>query len=158
VREKVRVALEGAAGDGQIPRTTDESAFATAVKELVGSVDGFDPKEVTAITKLIVGACAVRDPDAPIVVDAKGSPVADPELRDYERVPFGEDIDEYFEREVEPYLTDAWVDHAKTRVGYEIPLTRFFHRFEDPRPLEEIDADIRALEAAILELLRGVTA
>jgi type I restriction enzyme M protein len=157
VREKVRSALEAATGDGVVPTSTDENAFATAVKELVGSVDGFQPKEVAAITKLIVSACAVRDPEAPVVVDAKGNPLPDSELRDYEQVPFGEHIDEYFEREVKPYLPDAWVDHSKTRVGYEIPLTRLFHRFEEPRPLEAIDADIKALESEILELLRGVT-
>ena len=157
LREKVRTALEGATGDGRVPASTDQSAFTTAVKELVDSVDGFQPKEVTAITNLIVSACAVRDAEAPIVRDAKGNPVPDPQLRDYEQVPFGEDIDKYFEREVKPYLPDAWVDHSKTRAGCEIPLTRYFHRFEEPRPLQEIDADIKALEGEILELLRGVT-
>jgi type I restriction enzyme M protein len=155
-REKVAAALEGAVANGA-PSGTDPSAFASAIKEIVASVDGFDPKQVSTIAKLVATAGTVRDPEAPIVVDRKGNPLPDPELRDYEQVPFGEDIDEYVEREVKPYLPDAWVDHTKTRVGYEIPLTRFFHRFEEPRPLEEIDNDIKALEGEILELLRGVT-
>ena len=59
--------------------------------------------------------------------------------------------------EVLPFVPDAWVDHAKTKIGYEIPLTRQFYRYVPPRPLEEIDAEIRALEEEIQGLLRGVT-
>jgi type I restriction enzyme M protein len=157
MREKVRAALEGATSDGRVLPGTEETVFVNALKELVDSVDGFQPKEITSITKLIVATCVVRDPNAPIVVDGKGNSVADAELREYEQVPFGEDVDEYFEREVKPYLPDAWVDHTKTRVGYEIPLTRYFHAFDEPRSLAEIDGDIKALEGEILELLRGVT-
>jgi type I restriction enzyme M protein len=157
VRERVRAAIEAATGDGQVSASTDEKAFTAAVQQLVDSADGLQPKEVTGITKLIVSACAIRDPSAPTVVDAKGVPVPDPELRDYEQVPLGEEIDEYFEREVKPYLTDAWVNHSKTRVGYEIPLTRYFHRFAEPRPVEAIDAEIKALETEILEALGRIS-
>jgi type I restriction enzyme M protein len=156
-REKLRGVLERAAGDGKVPTGTDEAVFVTAIKELIGSADGFEAKQMTSIAKLVVGASTIRDSEAPVVTDAKGNPLPDPELRDFEQVPFGEDIDEYFEREVKPYLDDAWIDHTKTRVGYEIPLTRYFHRFDEPRPLKEIDTDIKALEGEILELLRGVT-
>ena len=90
--------------------------------------------------------------------DAKGKPVADPDLRDYEQVPFGPwTSTSTSSARCKPYLPEAWVDHTKTRIGYEIPLTRYFHRFEEPRPLEEIDAEIKALEGEILELLRDVT-
>jgi type I restriction enzyme M protein len=157
VREKVKAAIEHAASNGGAATTTNEAEFKKTIKELVSSVDGFAPAQVTSITKLLVGAATIRDPDAPVVTDTKGAPLPDPELRDSEHVPFGGDIAEYFEREVKPYLPDAWVDFAKTRVGYEIPLTRYFHRFEEPRPLKEIDADIKALEGEILELLKTVT-
>jgi type I restriction enzyme M protein len=156
-REKVVIGLEAAVANG-VTTGSEGTTFADAIKEVVAGVDGFEKKQITAIAKLVIAAATARDADAPVVVDKKGKMLPDSELRDYEQVPFGEDIDEYFEREVKPYLPDAWVDHAKTRFGYEIPLTRFFHRFEEPRPLEEIDADIKALEGEILELLRGVTA
>ena len=66
-------------------------------------------------------------------------------------------IDEYMTREVLPYVDDAWVDHDKTKLGYEIPLTRFFYKYVPPRPLAQIDAEIKQLEAEIQELLREVT-
>jgi type I restriction enzyme M protein len=59
--------------------------------------------------------------------------------------------------EVLPYVHDAWVDHTKTKLGYEIPLTRYFYKYVPPRPLAEIDGEIKALEAQIQELLREVT-
>ena len=66
-------------------------------------------------------------------------------------------VDEYMTAEVLPYVPDAWVDHSKTKIGYEIPLTRHFYKYVPPRPLEEIDAEIKALEAEIQEFLREVT-
>ena len=66
-------------------------------------------------------------------------------------------VDEYMIAEVLPYVPDAWFDHTKTKIGYEIPLTRHFYKYVPPRPLEEIDAEIKALEAEIQELLREVT-
>jgi type I restriction enzyme M protein len=156
-REKLTAGLKAELSN-RAPAGADPADFADAIKEVVASADRFDGKQVAAIAKLVVAAATVRDSGAPIVVDKKGNPLPDADLRDYEHVPFGEDIDEYFEREVQPYLPHAWVDHSKTRSGYEIPLTRFFHRFEEPRSIEEIDADIKALEGEILELLRGVTA
>jgi type I restriction enzyme M protein len=70
-------------------------------------------------------------------------------LRDTENVPLGQDIDEHVAREVLPYFPDAWVDHAKTKTGYEIPFTRHFYEYIPPRPLEEIDADVKGLIAEI---------
>ena len=65
--------------------------------------------------------------------------------------------EEYLQREVLPHVSDAWIEHSKTKVGYEIPLNRHFYVYKPPRPLEEIEADIKALEADILNLLREVT-
>jgi type I restriction enzyme M protein len=66
-------------------------------------------------------------------------------------------VDAYIEAEVLPWVPDAWVDHSKTRIGYEIPLTRHFYRYTPPRPVAEIDAEIKALEAEIRALLDEVT-
>jgi type I restriction enzyme M protein len=73
----------------------------------------------------------------------KGKPQPDSALRDTENVPLSEDVEAYFEREVKPHAPDAWIDHAKTKVGYEIPFSRQFYVFEPPRPLEEIDAELK---------------
>jgi type I restriction enzyme M protein len=122
-------------------------------------------------------ALAVRDPDAPPVTDRKGNPEPDPDLRDQENVPlppvrvgyepdptprlatieYRTALEDHVEREVHPYVPDAWIDHAKTKIGYEIPLTRHFYKYVPPRPLEEIDREIRQLEAEIQELLHEVT-
>jgi len=83
---------------------------------------------------------------------------ADPKLRDFENVPLKEDVQAYFEREVRPHVADAWIDHAKTKVGYEINFNRHFYRFTPPRSLEAIDADLKLAEAEIVRLLQEVTA
>ena len=88
------------------------------------------------------------------VTNKAGQPIPDTDLRDYENVPLKEAIEEYFDREVLPYVPDAWIDDDKTKIGYEIPLTREFYVYEPPRPLEEINAEIRVLESEILDLLR----
>ena len=79
-------------------------------------------------------------------------------LRDTETVPLKEPIEVYFQREVKPHVPDAWIDHAKTKIGYEIPLNRHFYCYEPPRPLEEIEKDIQVLEGEILTLFKDVTA
>lgn len=89
---------------------------------------------------------------------AKGKPQPDPALRDTENVPLGEDIAEYLAREVLPHAPDAWVDEEKTRIGYEIPFNRHFYVFEPPRPLAEIDADLRLVTDRIRAMLEGLTA
>ena len=126
--------------------------------------------------KAVWSALAIRDEEAPVITDRKGNPDPDPESRDNENVPlppvplkFVEDptdrfetlefrsaVDDYMRDEVLPYVPDAWVDHAKTRIGYEIPLARHFYKYVPPRPLEEIDAEIRALETEIQTLLSAV--
>ena len=69
-------------------------------------------------------------------------------------MPLGEDIDEYMAREVLPYVPDAWVDASKTKVGYEVNFNRYFYKYVPPRPLEEIEADIRTLETEIVQHAR----
>ncbi|WP_346912444.1 N-6 DNA methylase [uncultured Roseibium sp.] len=85
---------------------------------------------------------------------AKGKPQPDSSLRDTENVPLGEDVEAYFKREVAPHVPDAWIDHDKTRVGYEIPFNRHFYVFEPPRPLEEIDRDLKAVTGRIIQMIR----
>jgi type I restriction enzyme M protein len=140
---------------------------------------GFDGKasgvSSADLKKLI--ATSERDPDASPVADKRGQPHPDPDLRDYENVPlpalvmgFDEDpaerlasleyrtaVMDYMAAEVLPHVPDAWVDHSKTKIGYEVPLTRHFYKYLPPRPLDEIDGEIRVLEKEIQELLRAVT-
>ena len=80
----------------------------------------------------------------------------DPALRDFENVPLKDDIDAYFEREVRPHVPDAWMDREKDKLGYEISFNRHFHKYTPPRPLAEIDADLKAAEEEIARLLREV--
>jgi type I restriction enzyme M protein len=129
------------------------------------------------IEKPLWDLLAVRNPEAPVITNRKGEPEPDPDLRDNENVPlpavsvtWAEDpternnslecrsaIDDYVRGEVLPYVPDAWVDHDRTKIGYEVPLTRHFYKYVPPRPLAGIDAEIQALEAEIQALLREVT-
>jgi type I restriction enzyme M protein len=146
----------------------------TTERKVLADKLGAVPK---AISKALWKVLAVQDPDAPVVTDTKGRPEPDPDLRDNENVPlpavpveWAEDpserlasveyrtaVEDYMRDEVLPYVPDAWVDHTKTKIGYEIPLTRHFNRYVPPRPLEEIDAEIKALEKEIQDLLGEVT-
>lgn len=87
----------------------------------------------------------------------KGQPVPDSSLRDTENVPLSEDVQAYFEREVLPHAPDAWIDHEKTKVGYEIPFNRHFYVFKPPRPLPEIDAELKECTGQILEMIGGLS-
>ena len=87
----------------------------------------------------------------------KGQPVADPALRDTENVPLVEDVEKYFEREVLPHAPDAWIDHEKTKVGYEIPFNRHFYVFTPPRPLAEIDRELKGVTDKIVKLIGGLS-
>ncbi|GIX49458.1 MAG: hypothetical protein KatS3mg131_3669 [Candidatus Tectimicrobiota bacterium] len=127
--------------------------------------------------KAILSALSERDETADICRDKDGSPEPDPELRDTEKVPLppGSDpadaegvpasVHAFFEREVKPHVPDAWIDTARRDpkdgkvgiVGYEINFNRYFYRYTPPRPLEEIEADIRALEQEIVRMLAEVT-
>lgn len=88
----------------------------------------------------------------------KGQPQSDSNLRDTENVPLHEDVEEYFKREVLPHVPDAWIDHEKTKIGYEIPFNRHFYVFEPPRSLTEIDADLKQCTDRILTMIKGLSA
>lgn len=90
----------------------------------------------------------LRDENGEVIMK-KGKPVADASLRDTENVPLVQDIDRYFEREVLPYVEDAWIDKKKTKVGYEIPMTRYFYEYQAPEKVEDIVARIHVLEEDI---------
>ncbi|EMI54682.1 type I restriction-modification system subunit M [Rhodopirellula sallentina] len=83
----------------------------------------------------------------------KGQPKPDSKLRDTEEVPLGEDIHEYFQREVEPHVPDAWIDEDKTKIGYEIPFNRHFYVFKPPRELDEIDTELKGVTDRIVEMI-----
>ena len=106
--------------------------------------------------KAVLSALSERDPQAEACRDRRGNPEPDPKLRDTETVPLREDVDEYVAREVLPHVPDAWVDDTRTKIGYEIPLNRHFYVYEPPRPLAEIEADLRALEREIAGLLADI--
>lgn len=90
------------------------------------------------------------------IILKKGKPVADKNLRDTENVPLVQDIDRYFEREVLPYAPDAWIDKSKTKVGYEIPMTRYFYEYQPPEPVDDIVKRIKKLESEISESLNAL--
>ncbi|HNQ88440.1 MAG TPA: class I SAM-dependent DNA methyltransferase [Verrucomicrobiota bacterium] len=118
------------------------------------------------VRKSIFSALSERDETAEICRDEEGQPEPDAELRDTENVPLGEDIEDYFKREVKPHVPDAWIstgvrDHKDGeigKVGYEINFNRYFYKYQPPRPLAEIEADIRTLEGEIMEMLKDITA
>ena len=99
----------------------------------------------------------LRNEKGAIETDRKGNPKPDSSLRDTENVPLSDDIEAYFKREVLPHVPDAWIDHAKTKVGYEIPFTRYFYTYKPPRPLEEIDRDLKAKTEKIMKLLGEIS-
>lgn len=102
-----------------------------------------------------------RDAAGQIVLGIKGKgkdkPLPDASLRDTENVPLSESIDAYFKREVLPHAPDAWIDTEKTKIGYEIPFNRHFYVFKPPRPLSEIDAELKGVIDRILTLIAGLT-
>ena len=108
--------------------------------------------------KAVLAALGERDETAEICRDRQGNPEPDPDLRDTESVPLKESIEAYCKREVLPHVPDAWIDASKTKVGYEIPLNRHFYRYEPPRALDVIEADIKTLEGEIMALLGEITA
>jgi type I restriction enzyme M protein len=145
----------------------DRVDFEKALDEAINSTGPLEafPKITTALRKAILNALCERDETAAICRDKDGFPEPDTELRDYENVPLKVDILEYFEREVKPYIPDAWINEAHRdhkdgevgKVGCEINFNRYFYKYQPPRPLEEIEAEIQVLEEEILTLLREVT-
>lgn len=170
VKEKKRGKKNGATYDGFALQETiigtlvklkserlwkNREEFTAFLKEqFVKSKKEIEPKLLSGI----VLALSERDETAAPCLDSKSRTESDAELRDNENVPLKEDIEEYFKREVIPHVPDAWIDESKTKVGYEINFNRYFYEYVPPRPLEEIQADIRALEKEILKMLQEVVA
>lgn len=109
--------------------------------------------------KLFLSVFTCKDPEAePVLVGGKDEGYEpDPDLRDFENIPLKVGIDSYFESEVRPHVLDAWMDRSKDKVGYEINFNRHFYKYTPPRPLDEIDADLKKAEEEILRLLNEVT-
>ncbi|MBV6272250.1 type I restriction-modification system subunit M [Alcaligenaceae bacterium CGII-47] len=134
-------------------------------KALKKALNTHDAPSGTAEMKALLNVLSERDADADVCM-TKGEPEADTSLRDYENVPLGESVYEYFEREVRPHVPDAWIDESKVDaqdgevgvVGYEIPFNRHFYVFTPPRPLEEIDRDLKACTDKIKQMIEELSA
>ena len=136
------------------------------LKDLKKAFKAEDVKPGVPQLKAILNALSERDDEADICTDKNGNPEPDTSLRDNENVPLGESIHDYFEREVRPHVPDAWIDESKCDeqdgevgiVGFEIPFNRHFYVFKPPRPLEEIDADLKACTDRIKQMIEGLSA
>jgi len=151
-REALLAALRGSLGSVWWKKTEAADALHTTV-----AAAGATWPSTTALLKGFWGAISVSDPEGEVQKAKDGTVLPDPDLRDYENVPLDDDIDAYFSREVTPHVPDAWIDYDKTKIGYEIPFTRHFYVYTPPRPLAEIDAELRELETQIQKLLSEVT-
>ena len=134
----------------------------SAIDEIARIYGDFVASEISMIfdnedfgyTKIIIERPLLDDDGRPVI--KKGKKEADPARRDSENVPLKEDIDEYFSREVLPFAPDAWIDRSKSRVGYEIPFTRYFYRYEAPKPSAEIMTEILGIADELSGSLEGV--
>jgi len=140
----------------------NRDAFTKALKAALAK---HDVKPAAPVLKALINALGERDGSAD-VCKVRGKPEADTGLRDYENVPLGQSVQEYFEREVLPHVPDAWIDESKTDsqdeqvgiVGYEIPFNRHFYVFTPPRPLEEIDRDLKISTDKIKRMIEELAA
>ncbi|MCK0713919.1 HsdM family class I SAM-dependent methyltransferase, partial [Chromohalobacter sarecensis] len=143
-------------------RWTNRDAF---IKALNAALKEAGLKVGAPVHKAILNALSERDPEADICLDKKGNPEPDTGLRDNENVPLDESVFDYFEREVKPHVPDAWIDEEKHDpldgrigiVGFEIPFNRHFYQFTPPRPLEEIDADLKTCTDRIKQMIEELS-
>lgn len=150
IQEDMLLTLQTLSGKGLVKnREKFSEMMKTAFKEKHLSIP-------TPLFKAILMALSERDETADVCVDKDGNPEPDSELRDTENVPLKEDIDAYVAREVLPHVPDTWVDKNKTKIGYEINFNRYFYKYVPPRPLEEIEADLRTIEKEIADMLAEV--
>ena len=145
-QEAIKKALLAIGDDLYKDWDTFESKVKTVLKD-------FDLKP--AFIKNVIEKLSEHDDTAEYVTDKKGNPKADNNLRDTEKIPLVQNIDDYFADEVLKYYHDAWFDDKKNKVGYEINFTQYFYVYEPPRPVEEIEADITEVTAKIQELLKS---
>ncbi|PTL89166.1 restriction endonuclease subunit M [Halomonas litopenaei] len=145
---------------------TNREVFTKALKAALKQHLPQGMKVGAPLQKAIFNALSERDPNADICLDKKGNPEPDTGLRDNENVPLDESVFDYFEREVKPHVPDAWIDEDKRDpldgrigiVGFEIPFNRHFYEFTPPRPLEEIDADLKACTDRIKQMIEELSA
>jgi type I restriction enzyme M protein len=149
LQESIKTALQDLGTTLYKNRDEFETALTAALRAA-------DVKIAAPVKKAIMNALSERDETAEICTDKDGNPEPDADLRDYENVPLNDDIDEYLRREVLPHVPDAWVDESKTRIGYEVPFTRHFYEYVPPRPLAEIEREIKELEDEIRGMLEEV--
>ncbi len=155
---------------GRLPKALfkDRAKFEQALDiELAVEADKDDglSKLPAPVRKAILSALSERDETAEICRDKDGNPEPDPDLRDTENVPLTEDVMTFFEREVKPHVPDAWVntnvrddkDKQVGKVGYEINFNRYFYQYVPPRSLADIEADIKAIERDIMQMLGEIT-
>lgn len=173
--EAAQAAILKKLADLPADRTTDRDAFTEKIDSLIKDVKKeLDVKISVAVRRAIIGALSERDADAPICMDKDGLPEADSSLKDTESVPLdylddegiaAEDkVKEFFKREVEPHVKDAWInesvrdetDEEVGAVGYEINFNRYFYEYHPPRELEAIETDIKSVEEDVLKLLQEV--
>jgi type I restriction enzyme M protein len=176
-KKKDRAEREKEETDGGKAQAAIQAALQTLAGRVFTNRDKFQAAAVAAcekmgfklkapILKAITAAIGERDETADICLGSDGQPEADKSLSDTENVPLREDIDAYFKREVLPHAPDAWIDldyvdeqDAKVgRVGYEIPFNRHFYVFKPPRPLAEIDADLKRSTDRILQMIKQLSA
>ncbi|MGV8960302.1 MAG: type I restriction-modification system subunit M [Stenotrophomonas sp.] len=159
VREQLTAALQ--AMDASVLHRNREQFSKLLKKALAAHSVSLSAAEL----KAVLAALGERDPEADICM-SKGQPEADPGLRDNENVPLGEPVQAYFQREVIPHVPDAWIDDNKRDlldgqvgiVGFEIPFNRHFYVFQPPRPLAEIDRDLKACTDRIKQMIEGLSA
>ncbi len=163
LEEADREAIEAALHAMPDELITNRTRFETGLKETLVAA-GITVS--ATVKKAILSALSERDDDADACTDRNGKPEPDTDLRDHELVPLSEDWQDYIAREVTPFVKDAWVDQKHVdasdgevgRVGYEINFNRYFYKYVPPRPLEEIDAELKALETEIAGLMKEVAA
>ncbi|MGG6241771.1 type I restriction-modification system subunit M [Nodosilinea sp. AN01ver1] len=166
---------------GLLEGNTLYTARPAFLKVLTGALKAANLKLPAPVQKAILAALSEADPAAEVCCDRNGNPEPNSDLRDTEIVPLPKDIalplplgydgetghddllalvrdhcEAYLKAEVLPHVPDAWIDHSKTKVGYEIPLNRHFYVYQPPRPLHEIEADIKTLEADIVKMLGAI--
>jgi type I restriction enzyme M protein len=142
-------AIASEAGDKVVKK---RASFVSAIEKALETAD-VGLRKSTA--PKIADELAETNPEGEVVLDSEGKLVPDSELRDTEIVPSGQEIKEYFEREVKPHIPDAWISSEMPKTGYEIPFTRHFYKYQPPRELKDIDDDIRTLAREITKLLEA---
>lgn len=153
-QEALQTALRGAGAATGGVVSTNRAQFTTDLKKaLAGAGLVLKP----AVLKAVITELGEHDDQGELVMKA-GKPEADPSLRDTENVPWNQDIHDYLEKEVIPFVPDAWIDEAKTKEGVEIPFTRHFYQYIPPRPLEDIDRDLDEVLGRIRTRLEQVKA